>query len=101
MSTETRPSRLSRGDCVAAALEALALHGIQGVRVQTIAKELGVTTGSFYWHFRNRQELLIAVVDFWEASMTDSVMAGCARCRRHAGGAHPDADGGRRSEGPE
>ncbi len=75
MSTATRSSRLSRGDWVAAALEALALHGIQGVRVQTIAKQMGVTTGSFYWHFRNRRELFTAVVDFWEASMTDSVMA--------------------------
>ncbi len=74
MSMEPETSQLSRGDWVAAALEALALHGIHGVRVQTLAKQLGVTTGSFYWHFRKRSELLVAMVDFWEAAMTDSVM---------------------------
>jgi AcrR family transcriptional regulator len=83
---DSKSSQLSRGDWVAAALEALALHGIEGVRVQTIAKQLGVTTGSFYWHFRNRRELLVAVVDFWEAAMTDSVMAGV----RDAGGTPPE-----------
>jgi len=67
-------SRLSRGDWLAAALKALEKDGIAGVRVQTIAKKLGVTTGSFYWHFENRRELRMALLDYWEAAMTDSVL---------------------------
>ena len=78
-----KTKQLSRGDWLAAAMNALEVHGIQGVRVQTIAKKLGVTTGSFYWHFENRRELLAAMLDYWDGSMTDSVIvdveaAGCA-----------------------
>ena len=67
-------SRLTRGDWLAAALDALERHGIGGVRVQTLAKLLGVTTGSFYWHFENRHELCMALLDYWEGAMTDSVL---------------------------
>ena len=72
---EPKSAQLSRGDWLAAAMNALEVHGIQGVRVQTIAKKLGVTTGSFYWHFESRREPLTAMLDYWEGTMTDSVMA--------------------------
>lgn len=36
------------------------------MRVEVLARDLGVTKGSFYWHFRDRQELLEALLAFWE-----------------------------------
>ena len=36
----------------------LARHGIESVRVEVLARDLGVSKGSFYWHFRDRSELL-------------------------------------------
>ena len=36
---------------------------------------MGVTTGSFYWHFKNRRELLEALLEYWEREMTDVAIA--------------------------
>jgi len=38
------------------------------VRVEVLARELGVSKGSFYWHFRDREELLNALLADWESS---------------------------------
>ena len=40
--------------------------GINGLRVETLAKKCGVTKGSFYWHFKDRQALLIAMLERWK-----------------------------------
>ncbi|MPY68924.1 MAG: TetR family transcriptional regulator [Alphaproteobacteria bacterium] len=55
----------SRADWIEVAWEALGEAGVQGVRVERLARKLGVTKGSFYWHFRNRQELIDALLDRW------------------------------------
>ena len=54
-----------------AGLEALRKGGVAEVRVERLAAELGITKGSFYWHFRNRGELLDAVLEHWAREMTD------------------------------
>lgn len=67
---EKRQKRLARDDWLKAALE-ISIIGIDQVKVAPLASELGVTTGSFYWHFKNRRELLEALLDYWEREMTD------------------------------
>ena len=47
------------------ALDVLFSHGIGQVKVEILARELNVTKGSFYWHFKNREELLHSMVDWW------------------------------------
>ena len=47
------------------ALDVLFEQGISNVKVEILARELGVTKGSFYWHFKNRDELLQHMVDWW------------------------------------
>lgn len=56
---------LTRLDWVAGAWEMLGERGIDRVRVEPLAKKLGVTKGSFYWHFKDRDELLEALLDRW------------------------------------
>lgn len=51
---------------VEAATELLAKEGVSGLRVEVIAKRCGVTKGSFYWHFKDRQALLDAVLEQWK-----------------------------------
>ncbi len=65
-----RKKRLSREDWLKAALE-LCTVGIDQVKVAPLAATLGVTTGSFYWHFKNRQQLLEGLLEFWEHEKTD------------------------------
>ena len=55
-----------------AALEALRKGGVAGVRVERLAAQLGITKGSFYWHFRGRGELLDALLEFWASEMTEA-----------------------------
>lgn len=50
---------------VDAAIDVLASEGIAGLRIEVLAKRCGVTKGSFYWHFRDRQALLDAVLERW------------------------------------
>ena len=57
---------------VAAGLEALRKGGVAGVRVERLAEDIGLTKGSFYWHFRGRGELLEALLDFWAREMTEA-----------------------------
>jgi len=51
-----------------AAENRLAQHGIESVRVEVLARDLGVSKGSFYWHFRDRSELLDKLLTRWEDS---------------------------------
>ena len=60
-------NRLSVSEWMRAARLALLHSGPDGVRVEPLARALGVTKGSFYWHFRDRADLLEALVVEWEA----------------------------------
>lgn len=62
---ETR-GRLSAADWEQAALDAIAEQGIGGAAVEPLARRLGVTKGSFYWHFPTRETLLKAALERWE-----------------------------------
>jgi AcrR family transcriptional regulator len=51
------------------ALEAIREGGLAAVSVEALARKLGVTKGSFYWHFKNRGALLAAALERWERRM--------------------------------
>ncbi|EFL05669.1 TetR-type regulator [Streptomyces sp. AA4] len=57
--------RLSAQDWTRAALKAIADGGLAAVAVEPLARTLGVTKGSFYAHFRNRDELITAALADW------------------------------------
>jgi len=68
-------TKKDRGAWIGAAARAMAESGDDGVRVEALARDLGVTKGSFYWHFRDRRELLDAVVAEWEQQGTEAFIA--------------------------
>lgn len=63
--TDTARERLSIDDWVNAALERIAEDGLGKLAIEPLAQRLGVTKGSFYWHFRSRNALLDAVLERW------------------------------------
>lgn len=65
--------RTPRAAWIDAGLDALAAGGPDAVRVDLLAKALGVTRGGFYWHFANRQGFLDALLESWEHRSTDDV----------------------------
>lgn len=58
-------ARTPRSDWIAAGLNALARGGPDAVRIEPLARELGATKGSFYWHFADRQALTRAIAERW------------------------------------
>lgn len=57
---------LTAEDWVRAAKRTIEERGVGAVAVEPLAKKLGVTKGSFYWHFENRDALLKATLERWE-----------------------------------
>lgn len=70
-----RNGRLSADDWAAAALEQIAEQGVSSVAVEPLARSLGVTKGSFYWHFPSRDSLLQAALERWERHEQEVVFA--------------------------
>jgi AcrR family transcriptional regulator len=70
--------RLTQADWVEGALHAFAEGGLPALGVEALAERLGVTKGSFYWHFRDTEELLRAVIQRWEELAVDHVMGDLA-----------------------
>ncbi len=58
-----------------AALDAIAEAGVDAIAVEPLARRLGVTKGSFYWHFTHRDALLHAALDLWERHETADTIA--------------------------
>lgn len=93
---------LARADWIAAARTVLAEKGVAGVRVEVLARTLGVSKGSFYWHFKNRQELLNALLHAW-AEATDAIISKGQQCDSAAEQLHQlfhsiEAEGGTSGE---
>jgi len=66
--------RVKKSEWLEAALRALVAGGIRNVRVETLARELGVARSGFYWHFRDRQALLEEMLEHWSHELTGIVI---------------------------
>ena len=67
-------TRTPRDRWIEEGLQALAAGGPDAVRVEALAKKLGVTKGGFYGFFADRDALLEAMLDAWERESTDEVI---------------------------
>ena len=82
-------TQLDRGNWIESAIDVLAHEGVGGLRVEVLAKRCGVTKGSFYWHFKDRQDLLAAILEHWkegrirDIEKTTSVTPGKEREQLH------------------
>lgn len=68
-------SIVSRQDWLEAGLAALTREGPAGVRADRLAKALGVSRGSFYWHFPDLAAFHAALLDRWRDQMLTAVIA--------------------------
>lgn len=71
----TEKQRLSSQDWELAALDLMAEEGVAAVAVESLARRLGVTKGSFYWHFSTRDALIEAALKRWEETDTHNLIA--------------------------
>jgi AcrR family transcriptional regulator len=75
MVKQNEPESLTRQAWIDRGLLLLGSDGVEAVRVEPLAKLLGVTKGSFYWHFKNREDLLMALLQAWIDLETDGIIA--------------------------
>ena len=77
MSTAPRKKRrrVSRQDWLEAGLEALATEGPEALRIDRLAKTLGVARSGYYWHFENREDFVQALLQHWAHEFTEVVVA--------------------------
>lgn len=66
---------LGREDWIRAAIVMLSENSVDALRIDDLAKRLGVTKGSFYWHFNGRDSLLDAVLETWRERTTNDIEA--------------------------
>jgi AcrR family transcriptional regulator len=70
--------RLTREDWFRTGLEALAKSGPGAVKAVKLARMLGVTTGSFYWHFSSLGEFRAGLLEYWK----EDVVVGLIRAAK-------------------
>lgn len=72
--TVTARAALTPEAWIAAATDVLVDRGVDSISVDVLARRLEVTRGSFYWHFKGRDELLTGVLDGWRQAATEQVI---------------------------
>jgi AcrR family transcriptional regulator len=60
---------------VDAGLEILRAESIEHVKVEKLASRLGISKGSFYWHFKNKAELHAAILERWESKSLERAVS--------------------------
>lgn len=75
MTTGDHKARLGRNDWVLAGLRALVRGGIAAVKVEAVARDIGATKGSFYWHFKDLSDLHHVMLELWEELATKAITA--------------------------
>lgn len=76
---DTKPSlagntKVTRDDWLDVAMDVLVSQGIEQVKVLTLGERLGVSRSSFYWYFKNRQDLLNELLGVWENMNTGAIV---------------------------
>jgi AcrR family transcriptional regulator len=64
---------ISKAEWLEAGLQSLSEEGVAGVAVEKLAKSLGIAKAGFYWHFKNRDDLLRQLLDYWTHEITEVV----------------------------
>lgn len=65
---------LSGEDWIKAAFRALSSGGVQAIRAEAIARDLKVSKGSFYWHFKDVPDLKAQMLEHWAGQATDAII---------------------------
>lgn len=105
----SKKDALGADDWIRAGFRALVVEGAVGLRAEALARALGISKGSFYWHFQDVPAFKCAMLAHWHEAATRRVVAdirarsvtGAAALDLLAGfaGSAPDAYGGTAAEG--
>jgi AcrR family transcriptional regulator len=75
MDTKRTHRGVSKREWLDAGLESLSKNGIAGLKVENLARALGIARAGFYWHFKSRDALLRQLLDYWVHELTEVITA--------------------------
>jgi len=75
MSDQTGRRGVSKAEWLEKGLKSLSEAGVSALTIEGLAKSLGIAKAGFYWHFRNRDDLLRQLLDYWTHEITEVVTA--------------------------
>jgi AcrR family transcriptional regulator len=67
--------RLTAQDWIGFGLKALAREGLEALKADVLARKLGVSRGSFYWHFRDLDDFHARVIQHWRQAATEAIIS--------------------------
>lgn len=67
--------RVSKRQWLDAALDVLAVDGVGAVRITALAKTLNISKSGFYWHFKNREDLLAEMKTYWTDEFNQQIIS--------------------------
>ena len=67
-------TRVTKNDWLEEGLTVLEQLGVAGLTLETLTQRLGVTTGSFYHHFKNQPDYQTQLLAYWEEAATQAVI---------------------------
>ena len=70
---DVKKMRVSRDQWLVKGLEIFSASGAEALRVEKLAKSLGVAKSGFYWHFRDRQDFLTQLLNYWAHEYTEVI----------------------------
>ena len=73
-SNKRSATRLTKDEWLAQALDTLSKRGKSRLTIDSLVAKLGVTKGSFYWHFENRADFIQQLMEYWGKRYTDDVV---------------------------
>jgi len=75
VNTNRKPRGVTKAEWLKAGLKTLSERGSAGLTVEGLAQGLGIAKAGFYWHFKNRDDLLRQLLDHWVHETTEVVTA--------------------------
>ena len=73
MTKKVKKERVSKADWLEKALDVLESNGVDEVKIERLARELNISKCGFYWHFKDRKDLIRAMITYWEEEFTSVV----------------------------
>jgi len=73
MSKKSGRRGVSKAEWLEAGLQALSERGVANLTVEGLAKSLRISKAGFYWHFKNRNDLLRQLLDYWTHEITQVI----------------------------
>jgi AcrR family transcriptional regulator len=73
MTSRNPKKRVSKADWLEKALQTFRQEGEPGIKIEALARRLNVNKSGFYWHFKDRSDLLEQLLDYWENEYTKVV----------------------------